>query len=98
MSLYSDVFYNEKESEVLKPMAGGPASIELIDNGINNKIIPTKILVPRKIEINRQSAAKEAINKLVRQGILEKVPNDVVMDWISPCSFVSKRMVRSYVL
>ena len=88
MSLYTDVFYNEKESEVLKPMSGGPASIELIGNG--NRIIPTKILVPRKIEINRQSAAKEAIGKLVRQGILEKVPDDVVTDWISPCSFVSK--------
>ena len=88
LSLYTDVFYNEKESEVLKPMSGGPASIELIDNG--NRIIPTKILVPRKIEINRQSAAKEAIGKLVRQGILEKVPDDVVTDWISPCSFVSK--------
>ena len=47
-------------------------------------------MVPRKIEINRQSAAKEAIGKLVRQGILERVPNDVVTDWISPCSFVSK--------
>ena len=89
LSLYTDVFYNEKESEVLKPMSGGPASIELISNG--NRIIPTKILIPRKIEINRQSAAKEAIGKLVRQGILEKVPDDVVTDWISPCSFVSKR-------
>ena len=69
MSLYTDVFYNEKETEVLKPMSGGPASIELVENV---RIIPTKILVPRKIEINRQSAAKEAIGKLVRQGILWK--------------------------
>ena len=78
----------KRKSEVLKPMSGGPASIELVNNG--NRIIPTKVLIPRKIEINRQSAAREAIGKLVHQGILERVPNDVVTDWISPCSFVSK--------
>ena len=79
---FSDVF---ESSGRLKKLKGPPMRIHMVEN---TKIKPTRVLTARKVPIHLEEAAKDEIDKYLKEGIIEKV--DHPTDWISPAMFIPK--------
>ena len=74
-------------SDTLKstPMAGPQMKIFLKDG----QIIPRHVITAKQIPLHWQDKAKETIDQLLKDGIIEKV--DTPTTWISPAFFVAKK-------
>ena len=69
------------------PMAGPEMTIDFKDN-VNIK--PKLITTTKETPIHFAKAADELTEKLLKDGVIERVPLDEVSDWISPGFFVPK--------
>ena len=73
------VFKKDLENKPLKPMSGPPMQIH-----VDEDAIPVKLHNARVIPLAFQAKTKEALDKLVSQGIIEPVGGEIT-DWCSPC-------------
>ena len=83
MKKYPEPFNEES----LPPMVGDPIKIELTKTA-NFK--PMRTTIARKYPIHYEQQAKEELAKLVKLGVIEKVPDNEATEWCSPGFFVPK--------
>ena len=80
---YKEVFDDSVE---LKPMIGPAMKIEMKDEPIK----PLHLNVPRKTPFALRDGAKAELDSLVAKGILRKLTEGEVTEWLSGASFVVK--------
>ena len=82
-SMYQDVLVEELESAQM--VTCPPMDVELTMGAK-----PFFACRPRKNPLHWKEKVKKEIQKLIRQGVIERIPANEAAQWINPAGFVAK--------